>query len=579
MKSDQFRTHADSELQHWWFRGRRKILKTLIDEVVAPGGSVLEVGCATGGNLACWHSDFRCIGIDVSDDAIRLARSRFPAVDFRTGIAPDDIREVCASTDLILVADVLEHVADDYRLLKNLVTSAKDGCWFLLTVPADENLWSPHDESHQHFRRYHRQSFAKLWQELPVQPRLVSYFNTRLYPIVRGVRWLSSRFRRSSGAAGTDLFVPPSPVNQALEKAFASESQRLKRVIEGKSKPYSCGVSLVALLQKTATTAPAPGVEPTSWQEVRLAGSMELPGIPVALPVQASPEFAEPEVCLVVPCYNEQHRLQSNAFTHFLAEHPSFRFVFVDDGSRDETLRQLVELHRKQPWQVSVLRLPANLGKAEAVRLGMLHASQYSPKFIGFMDADLATPLSDVLSLVEVLRKSPHIQAVLGSRVRLLGRNIQRNGKRHYVGRVGATLISWVLGVAVYDTQCGAKIFRIDPWMPEVLQQPFTSRWLFDVEMLQRLFRCLKRTGTAPQTAIVEYPLSTWTDIKGSKVRFRDLFVSLADLLRIYAQGPPSSKKDCSQENPPVGNAQQADQVIARHDKRDQLLATTETKT
>jgi dolichyl-phosphate beta-glucosyltransferase len=579
MKSEQFKAHADSELRHWWFRGRRTILKTLIDETVAHGGSVLEIGCATGGNLANWQSDFKCVGIDVSDDAIRLARSRFPAVDFRTGIAPDDIREVCASADLILVADVLEHAADDYGLLKNLVASAKDGCWFLLTVPADENLWSPHDESHQHFRRYHADSFAKLWQDLPVQPRLVSYFNARLYPIVRCVRWLSSRFSRSSGAAGTDLFVPPSPVNQALESAFAGERQRLKRVIEGKAKPYRRGVSLVALLQKTATTALASEVGPTSWQEVRLAGSMELPGIPVALPVQASGDFAEPEVCLVVPCYNEQDRLQTDAFISFLAEHPSFRFIFVDDGSRDETLRQLVELHRKQPSQVSVLRLPANLGKAEAVRLGMLHASQYSPKFIGFMDADLATPLSELLSLVEVLRKTPRIQGVLGSRVRLLGRNIQRNSKRHYVGRVGATLISWVLGVAVYDTQCGAKVFRVDPWMPEVLQKPFTSRWLFDVETLQRLFSFLKQAGTPPQTAVVEYPLNTWADIKGSKVRFRDLFVSLADLLRIYLQGPPLTTKDYSQENPPVGNPQQDDRGITRHDKREQLLTTTDSIT
>jgi dolichyl-phosphate beta-glucosyltransferase len=552
MKSEQFQAHADSELKHWWFRGRRRILKALIDDVVVPGGTVLEVGCATGGNLADWQHDFRCVGIDVSENAIRLARTRFPAVDFRTGVAPEDIPDVCASADLVLVADVLEHVADDYALLKNLVDSAKDGCWFLLTVPADAKLWSPHDESHQHFRRYHKESFAQLWGELPLQPHLVSYFNTRLYPIVRCVRWVSSRFRRSSGAAGTDLFVPPSLINRSLENAFASESHRLKRVIENKAKPFARGVSLIALLQKTTTKVSAREGGTARWQEVQLSGLTQLPGMPVALPIQVRAASPNLEVCIVVPCFNEQDRLRYDEFASFLAEHASFCFVFVDDGSRDETLRRLVELYKKRPQQISVLRLPANVGKAEAVRLGMLHASQCSPKFIGFLDADLATPLSEVLLLVEVLRKAPSIQGVLGSRVRLLGRNIQRNGKRHYVGRVGATLISWVLGVAIYDTQCGAKIFRIDPWLSEVLQKPFKSRWLFDVEMLQRLFGFLKQAGTPPQTAIVEYPLNTWTDIQGSKVRFRDLFISLVDLFRIYRQTPPAGAIEPTRSPAPI---------------------------
>src|SRR5207248_10840878 len=105
---------------------------------------------------------------------------------------------------------------------------------------------------------------------------------------------------------------------------------------------------------------------------------------------------------------------------------------------------------------------------------------------IGFWDADLATPFSELPGFLAILESRAAIQIVIGARVRLLGRDISRRPSRHYVGRVGATLIASSLGLAVYDTQCGAKLFRVNDTMRKVFAAPFLSRWIFDVEIIAR---------------------------------------------------------------------------------------------
>jgi hypothetical protein len=120
---------------------------------------------------------------------------------------------------------------------------------------------------------------------------------------------------------------------------------------------------------------------------------------------------------------------------------------------------------------------------------------------------------------------------VFGARVRLLGREISRQPARHYVGRVGATLISSSLGLAIYDTQCGAKLFRTSETVREVFATPFLSRWLFDVEIIARY---VQRTGRdAAAGAIYELPINVWHDVKGSKVKPLDFLRALRDLQKI----------------------------------------------
>ena len=226
------------------------------------------------------------------------------------------------------------------------------------------------------------------------------------------------------------------------------------------------------------------------------------------------------QVTVVIPCYNEAKRLDVAAFRDFSRA----SFLFVNDGSTDGTL----ELLRSANFDV--LNLERNSGKAEAVRQGLMKAME-TADIVGFWDADLATPLDEIGSFIDILAARPVTEMVLGARVRLLGRDIQRHASRHYFGRVGATLISQTLGLAVYDTQCGAKLFRVNDTMREIFAKPFLSRWIFDVEIIARFLELRGRAEVVK--AIYELPIKTWHDVAGSKVKGRDFIRALRDLRKI----------------------------------------------
>jgi hypothetical protein len=117
-----------------------------------------------------------------------------------------------------------------------------------------------------------------------------------------------------------------------------------------------------------------------------------------------------------------------------------------------------------------------------------------------------------------VITKHPQLEAVLASRVALMGHSIERKATRHYLGRLYATAASLALGVVVYDTQCGAKLFRVNDTLRAAIADPFPERWSFDVELLARLLH--PAPGVAPIDAdrIVEVPLNAWRDVGGSKL-------------------------------------------------------------
>lgn len=240
-------------------------------------------------------------------------------------------------------------------------------------------------------------------------------------------------------------------------------------------------------------------------------------------------------VAVVIPCYNEAKRLQANKFKAYSDTDRPHRFVFVNDGSSDTTLKVIQDLQRDHPQHCSYIDLPQNLGKAEAVRRGLLSAFDANPDFAGYWDADMATPLEAIPSFCELLESRPEIEMVFGARVRLLGRSIERSPLRHYLGRVFATAASLTLGLPIYDTQCGAKLFRVCPLIRSLFQQPFLTRWLFDVEIIARLIQVCRRNNLRPpEDLIYEFPLQTWNDVAGSKVKPVDFFKSFFDLARIY---------------------------------------------
>jgi glycosyltransferase involved in cell wall biosynthesis len=239
---------------------------------------------------------------------------------------------------------------------------------------------------------------------------------------------------------------------------------------------------------------------------------------------------------IVVPCYNEASRLDTAAFLAF-ADRTDVRFLFVDDGSTDSTSTVLEQLKARRPDRIDVRRLPKNSGKAEAVRAGLIEAGRQNPDYVGFWDADLATPLDEILAFRQILDQRAEIEMVFGSRVKLLGRSVDRRPTRHYLGRVFATAAAAVLGIAVYDTQCGAKLFRVTPGFLERLEEPFIGGWIFDVELIAREIRARRRTELAPVTTVIfEYPLMSWRDVSGSKIKAIDWFKVSVTLGRIWVR-------------------------------------------
>jgi dolichyl-phosphate beta-glucosyltransferase len=240
---------------------------------------------------------------------------------------------------------------------------------------------------------------------------------------------------------------------------------------------------------------------------------------------------------IVIPCYNEAARLPAHRFKAFACARHAIQFLFVDDGSSDGTWPVLEGFHREAPQRFAACRLAVNVGKAEAVRQGVLHAFEAGPDYVGYWDADLATPLEAITAFCELLDTRLDLEMVFGARVRLLGRTIERSALRHYLGRCFATAASLTLGLRIYDTQCGAKLFRTSPVVQALFQHPFATRWLGDIEILARLIQARRGTDLPQAEDIVyEFPLPEWREVAGSKVKARDFVKGLCGLARIYWQ-------------------------------------------
>lgn len=230
------------------------------------------------------------------------------------------------------------------------------------------------------------------------------------------------------------------------------------------------------------------------------------------------------KICLIIPCYNEEKRIKLEQFKE---SQEYISFIFVNDGSSDETLKLLKENAKEEPG-FHVLDLKKNSGKAEAVRQGVLHAmtleaySQFD--WIGFWDADLSIPLNETSNfLIYKDIYMPETKAVLGSRINKLGSRINRSYIRHVIGRLVATYLGATVKVHAYDTQCGAKMFRKEI-IEKAFKEPFSTKWLFDVEIILRL----------KDEPLLECPLREWRDVKGSKIlSLKAILQVMHDLARI----------------------------------------------
>ena len=232
-----------------------------------------------------------------------------------------------------------------------------------------------------------------------------------------------------------------------------------------------------------------------------------------------SSRYEHDRTTIIIPCYNEADRLHLEAFLNFAGNHPNISFVFVDDGSKDLTINLLCGAMAALPQQIDVLMMVRNAGKAEAVRHGLKFAAKRGDKYIGFLDADLATPLNAINDFISVADRLDDIDVVFGSRVGGLGRRVYREFHRKVISLVCATMGKIATGLALRDTQCGAKLFRNTAHLRNCLDAPFSAGWLFDVELFLRISNPDKKT----RKNFFEYPVLEWTEIPGSNIKLLDV--------------------------------------------------------
>ncbi len=225
---------------------------------------------------------------------------------------------------------------------------------------------------------------------------------------------------------------------------------------------------------------------------------------------------------LIIPCYNEADRLDTGKFISFLSDNKGIHIIFVNDGSKDDTLNVLNNIQKAAPENCTVLDMVQNGGKAEAVRQGVLLAlNQYDHSHIGFLDADLATTLEEFSQMSEFIKRNSFYQAVVGSRMARLGANISRKLSRKVFSKVVGTMINAVSGLPINDTQCGAKIFSRE-MATRIFEAGFKTDWLFDVELFVRARQAFGKQYAARR--MYEYPLMQWVNAEGSKVGLKEIY-------------------------------------------------------
>lgn len=241
MDPDYLKRFAVLEDTHWWFRARRAIL---LDEMerffdLGPETRVLDLGCGAGGMLRALAGRCRAAGVDASRDAVQFARERAGCPVHR-GSLPNRLPPGLGEFDVILLLDVLEHLQDDRAGMRAAARLCTPGGGGIVTVPAGQGLYGPHDRINRHLRRYARPEVERLVRAAGLRPVLCSYFNALLFPLAAGalVAQNAAVTRKESN------FDIRSRWDGLFERVFAWEKALLRRM----SLPF--GLSVLCVFRK-----------------------------------------------------------------------------------------------------------------------------------------------------------------------------------------------------------------------------------------------------------------------------------------------------------------------------------------
>jgi SAM-dependent methyltransferase len=243
MEAQVYERMAELDSAHWWFVARRSILEGVIERVVQPpkNARILEIGCGTGHNLAML-SRFGTVEATELDTSARALASKRLGRPVAAAALPDLSAWPEAHFDLVALLDVLEHVPNDRSALHAIRERLKPGGKVLITVPANPWMWSAHDVSHHHHRRYRRSELGELASRCGFDIDLLTPFNTLLFPLIAAARLVG----KATGREQADDAMPPAPLNSVLRSVFGLERSLVGRV------PLPFGVSLMAVLRRPA---------------------------------------------------------------------------------------------------------------------------------------------------------------------------------------------------------------------------------------------------------------------------------------------------------------------------------------
>jgi SAM-dependent methyltransferase len=242
MEQNIYRAMMTAEDDHWWFVGRRAIVRRVLSRLPIPGcARVLDVGCGTGGNLSLLSEYGDVVGIEPEDLARRFAQDRRIGTVYKGGL-PSDLPSNLGAFDVAVMLDVLEHLDDDLAGLRSVAKLLRPEGRIVITVPAFPILWGPHDEDHHHRRRYRHAMLARRMKDAGLHAERITHFNTWLFPLVCMVRLIHRLF--PSRKKAERLGIPPAPINRILAWVLGSERFFLGKV----TLPF--GVSLLAVARK-----------------------------------------------------------------------------------------------------------------------------------------------------------------------------------------------------------------------------------------------------------------------------------------------------------------------------------------
>lgn len=236
---------AKVEDTHWWFAARRAICGRLLDRItLPPHAAILEPGCGTGGNFAMLARRGDLFAMDSDQAALRFAAERHPA-HLAWGSLPDHIPFGDTQFDLAVMTDVIEHLDNPLAALRAVRARLKKDGWIVLTVPANPWLWSDHDSTHHHRRRYRADELSGIMNDAGFKVVCLTYYNFVLFVPIAAARLFGKLLRGNSSRTNGyhDLAMPREAINRALYRLFASE-----RYVIG-TLPVPFGVSLITLGQ------------------------------------------------------------------------------------------------------------------------------------------------------------------------------------------------------------------------------------------------------------------------------------------------------------------------------------------